>query len=364
MNKNGEAPIECSIIINGERVMFNLPMKAKPSDFNRKHQPKEIVDFIDVERTKIKTIVNEMIENNIPVNVINLREAIRNGGVRTYTVKRLFDDYMHMLAKRVDNDTMTIPVYKKYEFIKTKFLNKFNPNLECRNITNSMIKSFVTELYGEYNDSTAAGHATRLKSFIRYGMDNGHITINPFSNIKITKGWKPIEMLSDDDFNRICQKTFNIDRVDRVKDMFIFCCGSGLAYIDLKELTPEDFKEVDGQMCIIKQRHKTNNTFIAVLLPWAVEIAEKYNYDFRNVVISNQKMNAYLGEIKDICNVTSVKSLHTHLGRHFYCNRLLNLGIRPETVARAAGHSNYKTLFKHYAQIQEKTVVGEIKKIL
>ena len=75
-------------------------------------------------------------------------------------------------------------------------------------------------------------------------------------------------------------------------------------------------------------------------------------------------MNAYLTEIRDICKVKSVKSLHTHLGRHWYCNHLLNLGIRPETVAKAAGHSNYKTLMKHYARIEEVTTVKEISKLL
>ena len=82
--------------------------------------------------------------------------------------------------------------------------------------------------------------------------------------------------------------------------------------------------------------------------------------DFSKVVISNQKMNAYLTEIKDVCGVTSVNSLHTHLGRHYYCNHLLNIGVRPETVAKAAGHSNFKTLLKHYARIEEVTTVKEI----
>jgi len=359
-NRSGEAPIECSININGSRVLFNLPMKASPSAFNRKRQPKEITDYLDIERLKLKKIVNELLEHDIPVTSTNVREYIRNGGVKSYTIKDLFDDYLHILSKRVDADDLTMASYTKYDRLRKMFLERVDGNGECGTITNAMVKSFVTELYAMYDSSTAAGYATKLKTIIKFGLDNNRMKVNPFQGIKITKGWKPIEMLSDEDFEKIRQKNFNIERIDKVKDMFLFCCGSGLAYIDLKELKPEDFQEIDGKLCIIKSRHKTNNTFVSVLLPCAVEVAEKYGYDLSRIVISNQKANAYLGEIKDICGVTSVNSLHTHLGRHYYCNHLLNIGVRPETVAKAAGHSNYKTLLKHYARIEEVTTVKEI----
>ena len=359
-NKSGEAPIECSITINGSRVLFNLPMKASPSDFNKKRQPKEITDYLDIERLKLKKIVNELLEHDIPVTSTNVREYIRNGGVKSYTIKDLFTDYLHILSKRVDADDLTMASYFKYDRLCKMFLERVDGNGECGTITNAMVKSFVTELYAMYDSSTAAGYATKLKTIIKFGLDNNRMKVNPFQGIKITKGWKPIEMLSDEDFEKIRQKEITVDRIEKVRDMFLFCCGSGLAYIDLKELKPEDFQEVDGKLCIIKSRHKTNNTFVSVLLPCAVEVARRYNLDLGSVVNSNQKMNAYLTEIRDICKVTSVRSLHTHLGRHWYCNHLLNLGIRPETVAKAAGHSNYKTLMKHYARIEEVTTVKEI----
>ncbi len=364
VNKSGEAPIECSIVINGERAFINLPMRAKPLEFHKKKKPQEISDYLDIERVKIKQLVNEMLEANIPINAGNLRDCLRNGCVKSYTVKNLFDDYMHILSKRVDADDLTMASYIKYDRIRKRFLSRVNPDAECTSITNAMIKSFVTELYIDYDDATAAGYGAKLKTIIKFGIDNGRITVNPFAGIKLTKGWKPIEMLSDTDFESIRTKELTIPRIEKVRDMFIFCCGSGLAYIDLKGLKKDDFQEINGHLCVVKNRHKTNNTFIAVLLPCALEIAKKYNYDFDGIVISNQRMNAYLTEIKDICNVTSVKSLHTHLGRHYYCNHLLNAGVRPETVAKAAGHSNYKTLLKHYASIEEATTVNEIANIL
>lgn len=362
-NKKGEAPLECSIVINGERVMFNLAMKCRPEDFNRKRKPKELEDYLSIIRNKLYDVINQMLEASIPVTAENVRKYMRNGGVQSYTIRNLFTDYLKILAKRVDVD-MSMAVYRKYELVRNRFFSKMDPDLECNAITNAVIKAFVTELYVDYDDSTAAGYATRLKTFIKFGIDNGKLKTNPFGGIKISKGWKPIEMLSDEELERIKAKDFGVERINRVRDIFLFACGSGMAYIDIKELKPEDFQEVDGKLCVIKNRHKTNNTFVAVLLPCAVEVARRYNFDLGSVVISNQKMNAYLTEIRDICKVKSVKSLHTHLGRHWYCNHLLNLGIRPETVAKAAGHSNYKTLMKHYARIEEVTTVKEISKLL
>ena len=346
--------------MNGDRVLFNLAMKCSPIDFARKRKPKELEDYLSITRNKIYEVVNQMLEASIPVTAENIRRYMKTGGVQSYTVRNLFKDYLAILSQRVDADDMSMPVYRKYELVRDRFFKHVNPDAECNAITNAIVKAFVTELYADYDDSTAAGYATRLKTFIKFGIDNGKLKTNPFSGIKISKGWKPIEMLSDDELERIKTKDFGVERINKVRDIFVFACGSGMAYIDIKELKPEDFQEVDGKLCVIKARHKTNNTFVSVLLPCAVEVARKYNFDIASAVISNQKMNAYLTEIRDICQVKSVSSLHTHLGRHWYCNHLLNMGVRPETVAKAAGHSNYKTLMKHYARIEEVTTVKEI----
>lgn len=362
-NKQGLAPVECSVVMNGERVLFNLPMKCDPIDFAKKRKPKELENFLSITRNKIYEVVNQMMEASIPVTAENIRKYMKTGGVQSYTIRNLFTDYLKILSKRVDVD-MSIEVYRKYVLTRDRFFKHVNPDLECNAITNAVVKAFVTELYTDYNDSTAAGYATRLKTFIKFGIDNGKLKTNPFGGIKISKGWKPIEMLSDEDFEAIRTKKITIPRLERIRDMFVFACGSGLAYVDMKHLHPEDFTTINGQMCIVKERYKTHNTFVAVLLPFAVEVAEKYGFDLSSIVPSNQKANAYCTEIKDICGVTSVKSLHTHLGRHYYCNHLLNAGVRPEVVAKAAGHSNYKTLLKHYARIEEVTTVKEISKIL
>lgn len=363
MDRKGLAPIELGITINGSRKFINLPFKCSPQEFNAKRRPQYIQDYLDTQRVTLATIVTQMSAESIPLTASTLREYIRTGGVKSYTIKDLFDDYFKLLSKKVDV-SITFKVYEKYNIVRRLFSDFISFDKECTAITPAVIEEFYIDLKGKYQDSTSCGMMTKLKTIIRYGIDNGKIKINPFQNTKITRGSKPIEMLSDEDFERIRTKEIKIPRLEKIRDMFIFGCGSGLAYIDMKNITPQDFQTIDGQTCIVKERYKTHNTFVSVLLPCAIEVAKKYDFNISSIVPSNQKANSYCTEIQDICGVTSVKSLHTHLGRHYYCNHLLNAGVRPEVVAKASGHSNYKTLMKYYARVEDKTTVNEIAKVL
>lgn len=363
MDRNGLSPIELGITINGSRKFINCAMRCSPIEFGYKRKPRHIQDYIDSQRVIITNIVTEMARQGIPLTTDTLRSYIRTGGVMSYTIRDLFDDYFKILRKRINVD-LTEKVFDKYKLVERVFSEHIDFSKELTSITPSVIQDFYATLKSKYQDSTSCGMMTKLHTVIKFAIDNGKLKINPFQSIKISRGDKPIEMLSDIDFESIRTKVFDCARIERVRDIFIFACGSGLAYADLKNLKPDDFKMVDGQMCIIKERCKTHNTFVSVLLPCAVEVAKKYNFELGNIVPSNQKLNAYCTEIKDICKVKSVSSLHSHLGRHWYCNHLLNAGVRPEVVAKAAGHKNYKTLLKYYARVEDSTTIKEIKAVL
>ena len=161
-----------------------------------------------------------------------------------------------------------------------------------------------------------------------------------------------MEFLTEDEVKKIKDKQLYCDRLDKVRDLFLFQCFTGLAYADMAKLTKEDFLGNSlGQTYIKKERCKTRVTFIAVLLPEALEVAKKYDYELP--VLSNQKYNAYLKEIKDICGIS--KPLHTHIGRHTAATYLLNKGLSLETVAKILGHSS-TSITKHYAKLLDNSV--------
>ena len=143
--------------------------------------------------------------------------------------------------------------------------------------------------------------------------------------------------------------------------MFIFACGSGLSFADCIELEARDFTIREGKLCIFKQRQKTGVRFYSVLLPWAVDIYQKYAGDFSSLKLSNQKVNQYLKEVQDACGIDM--SLHFHLARHFYAMYLLNKKVPITSVQKAIGHSQL-SMTSHYAKALESTVIDDIANII
>lgn len=129
-----------------------------------------------------------------------------------------------------------------------------------------------------------------------------------------------------------------------------------MAYADTQLLTPEDIQEENGTYFINKSRKKTGVTYTSVLFPEGVEILRKY--DFQLPKITNQKMNAYLKEIQTITGIK--KTLHTHIFRKTYGTRLLNRGVRLETVSKCLGHSSTQITQQAYAKLLKTTIIKEV----
>ena len=117
-DRKGLAPIELGIAINGVRKFINLPRKCDPKTFGYKRKPKDVEDYLSLMRSRINEICNEMLANGEPVTTDALREYVRFGGYRTYTIKDLFDDYMRLISKRVDADDLTLRAYDKYNLVR------------------------------------------------------------------------------------------------------------------------------------------------------------------------------------------------------------------------------------------------------
>lgn len=339
VNRVGLAPIELSIIINGQRTYLALNRNESPSEFQKLYsskKPNDLKDFLDATYRKVLSKQTEMIQRDIPVTAPALKEYIQYGCTDSYTVKQLFDDHYALLKKRV-GVSLTKGVYRKYENVRDLFFKTISPAKQATEITNSVIASFYATLDQTYESTTSAAMMTKLKTTIIYALDNDRIQVNPFSGIKINKKTKPVEFLTEEEVNRIKAKKLHSDRLERVRDLFLFQCYTGLAYADMALLKKEDFLlNKMGQTYIKKNRQKTNVEFTTVLLPEAMAIVEKSDFDLP--ILSNQKYNSYLKEIADLCGIT--KPMHTHIGRHTAATFLLNKGLSIEVVAKILGHND------------------------
>ena len=170
------------------------------------------------------------------------------------------------------------------------------------------------------------------------------------------------EYLSEQDLQALTNKKFAIERLSQVRDVFLFSCYTGLAFIDVFQLTHSRIsKGVDGSQWIFTFRQKTDTPTRIPILPQAQEILDKYKDHPKCVnegkvlpVSSNQKMNAYLKEIATACGIT--KDLTFHIARHTFATTVtLNNGVPIESVSKMLGHKSIR-ITQHYAKIMDKKV--------
>lgn len=208
---------------------------------------------------------------------------------------------------------------------------------------------FYLKTEKECQQNTVIRYMKCLKKITNLALANEWIAKDPFIGIKFHEKEVIREFLTLEELQTIYQKEFTIERIVLVRDIFIFAAFTGLAFIDVQQLSPEHLvRDDNGNLWIRKPRQKTKNMCNIPLLDIPQEILKKYeNHSFRHKkgtllpVPCNQKMNSYLKEIADLCNIQ--KKLTMHTARHSYATSVcLANGVSIENVAKMLGHSNIK----------------------
>ena len=357
-DRQGLAPIEMSIVINGERSIITLPRKESPSQFKKECGSKkdnDIKQYLQAVRNKVGRIQTEMMEQDVPLTVALLRDYFRTGGVQKYTIGDLFDDYYAILRKRVGVD-LTEKTYRKYELAKDRLFQIVSGDKPLSFLTNGLMKEYMATLNLDFDYVTAQSYCQKIKTVCMFAVANGKMTTNPFFDMHLRKGEKNVQFLTEEEVKSIRDSHIKNASLNKVKDLFIFQVNSGLSYCDMAILVPEDYQITkQGLYYIHKQRRKTNTFFTAVVFPDGVEVLKRYGFVLP--VLSNQKYNAYLKQIADLCDIE--KPLHTHVARHTYATMCLNHGVRVEVVAKLLGHSTTKVT-THYAKFVQSTIISEV----
>ena len=358
-NKDGLAPIEMVIILNTRRCFIQLPRKEYPEKFRAQTSGKkrtDLIDYLDGIRARLNQIVTNFLMEGQPLTADALKAYFKSGGYLVYTIENLFDDYMHILSKRVGKD-LKPKTYRKYEIARDKFYQIISPKEPVSAITKAVILDYQASMNQYLDYVTTNGYCQRVKTIIQFGIDNGKIKINPFSGIKLRKGEKSVQFLSEEEVDKIRTTDFHNESLNRVRDLFVFQAASGLSYTDMAKLVPTDFQVTeDGQYYIHDKRNKTGVFYTAVILEQGVEILKKYH--FKLPIIGNHKLNVYLKAIRDLCGID--KPIFSHVARHTYATRCLNRGIRLEVVAKLLGHSTTR-ITQHYAKLLKDNILNEVK---
>ncbi len=279
---------------------------------------------------------------------------------RQYMLMESLGDYVDKyMYTRYQNEEVTYSQYQKYvvvynhlaDFLDTRQQGDINLQL----VDKAFILEFESFLRQFNNHNTAKRNLRRLKTFTTYLYQvKRYIQQDPFVGVNLSLAPVVPVYLTSTELMNIVVKNFSITRLEQVRDLFLFQCFTGLSYADAQSFDRNNLEED----VIRTVREKTGKPVIAYVYDIAMYILKQYNYSLPK--ISNQKMNAYLKEIADICHIN--KTLTSHVARHTYATTVnLNNGVSLKAVQLMLGHSTVKQT-EHYAQLQTTTVISEGKK--
>ena len=368
--KNGDAPVYMRVTVDGRFLEASLKRGVNPKAWNEKKQRStgrdrlslELNDYLDDTLAKILKIHQRFADEK---KIINPKTILDEWTGRIEKPKMLCEEF------RADNEKYRLRLEigdvvlntvlrneraERYldEFIQMKFKTE---DIPFSAIDNAFVRDFhlFLRVDKKQEQNTANKYCKILKRIVTLALDNKWMAVNPFQGIRFQAKATNRQFLTEKELSTIINKEFTLDRLNVVRDIFVFCALTGLSFSDVEGLKPEHVSvDDDGNYWIHKARQKTKNVCSIPYLESARAIAEKYKghplCEKRGVllpVISNQRMNSYLGEIAGICGIN--KPLTMHIARHsFACLALAN-GVSMEIIARMLGHSDLRTT-KIYAK--------------
>ncbi|MDD7914915.1 site-specific integrase [Polaribacter ponticola] len=375
-DKNGKANIYLRITVNGKRAELSISRKVDVQKWSSSAskmkgssgEAQQLNKYIDSIANRIYKIHQRLVEENKLITAINIRNIFQGKNeVRKMTLE-IFENHNIEMEKLVGKD-YALGTSERYKTAKKHLKNYINheykiEDIPVTEIDNKFITGFEYYLKTEKNcaHNTTIKYITNFKKIVRIAYANDWIVKDPFFNWKGILKTVEREFLDEEEIQRLIEKEFSIHRLNLVKDIFVFSCFTGLAYADVKALNKDNIViGIDGGRWIKTTRKKTKTKSNIPLLASAEIILKKYEEDSdvlnsNNLlpILSNQKMNAYLKEIADLCEIN--KNLTFHLARHTFATTVtLTNGVPIESVSKMLGHKSLKTT-QHYAKIIDRKV--------
>jgi site-specific recombinase XerD len=381
--KDGNIPIFVRITVNNKRIEFGLQRKVVDGQWNAEKgkalpnskQNKEINAYLDTVRLNIFVKKRELEEKGNAITVQQLKDAYLDIGIRNRTLLEIFKEHNDNCKKLVNID-FTPSTIERYETCYNHVLNFMKTTYKKKDIPiNEVIPMFISdfELYlkttRKCSHNTSTKYIKNFKKIIRIALANDWLKKDPFVNIKFHLDDVNMDFLDENELNALINKNFEILRLQQVKDVYLFCCFTGLAFVDVSSLEAKDIIKKGNQYWIKKQRKKTKNWCNIPLLAPAINILEKYRNNAECIkngvllpVISNQKTNSYLKEIADVTGIK--KNLSTHTARHTFATTVtLANQVSMEVVSKMLGHSSLD-MTKKYARVVDDLVKKDMDKVI
>ena len=381
--KNGEAPVCMRITVN-RRVAEVMIKRSIPVDlWNQKKEcskgkdrvATELNHYINTVRAKVLQIHRKLEIDNKSITADIIKDCFYGRDKVQRSLLEVYAEHNEkcraLIGKEYTESTVTkfdTSINRLKEYIRS---NYHRDDIMLAELDGQFIRDFDFWLKTDKHcqNNSALKHLKNLKKVIRIALANDWIKKDPFYGIHFKQDEVNVEFLSREELDILMNKEFTIKRLEQVRDVFVFCCFTALAFVDVQQLSREHLiKDNNGALWIRKARQKTNQMCNVPVLSIPQRILRKYEDNAECIkkgvllpVISNQRMNAYLKEIADLCGIT--KRLTTHVARHTAATIVfLANDVSMENVSKILGHSNIR-MTQHYARVLDSSIMRDMENV-
>lgn len=378
-----EADIYLRITVDGRSVELSTKRQCDLQKWNydtgringKTEDAKLFNQYLDTLQQRVFEAKRQLIELNRSITAENIKSIILGVDVLSnrHSIMEVFQHHNDQMESLVGQEYSkgTLQLFKRtYNHTKSFLQARYHiTDIDISELNHEFIceYEFWLKSVRKCDHNSALKYLSNFRKIVNRCIRNGWLAKDPFVGFNMSRREVERVALTESQLKVLGEKKFNIERLSLVRDIFLFSCYSGLAYADVKKLDrSEIIIGVDGEQWINSRRQKTKITAKIPLLPPSIEILRRYMEHPQCIrtnqllpVFSNQKMNAYLKEIADLCGIS--KNLTFHIARHTFATTVtLSNGVPIETVAKMLGHRNLKTT-QHYARILDKKIGDDMR---
>lgn len=330
--------------------------------------------FLDIMTNKVHDARRYLIDDNKEVTAQAIKNYLMGIDDRKMLLE-VFREHNERIAAQVpfEYSAGTLDLFERTLLHTQRFLKwKYKTDdIDIRKLNYEFIEQFAFwfRTVRKCQHNSMIKYLTYFKKIVLLCVKRQWLRQDPFAEFSLA--WREMvrPFLTDEEITRMVSKTFPTERLEVVRDIFLFSCYTGLAYADVQKLKRSEIVTgIDGEKWIDTTRQKTESSSRVPLLPFPMAILDKYkNHPVCEIketvlpILSNQKMNAYLKEIADICGIS--KTLTFHVARHTFATTItLSNGVPIESVAKMLGHKNLKQT-QHYAKVLDFKVSNDMQQL-
>lgn len=381
VNNLGVCPIYTRVTVNAKRFEFSTNKYINPDKWSSEgskvkgtnEEARTINSHLDYLKNQVLEAEKKLFKKDISITSENLKNELFGCSETKRMLVPIFQDHNNKIKELVGKEyapgtleRYTTSLKHTIEFMQWKYSVS---DIDITKIDHAFITDYEFWLRSVRNcaNNTAVKYIKNFNKIIKICLANDWLDKNPFANYKSKVKEVERVYLNESEIQTIIEKDFKTERLSLVRDIFLFSCFTGLAYIDVKNLTKSHINYgIDGEQWIFTHRQKTESASKIPILPVTQMIIDKYenhpqclNEDKLLPILSNQKMNAYLKEIAGVCEID--KELTFHIARHTFATTVtLTNGVPIESVSKMLGHKNLRTT-QHYAKVLDRKVSDDMK---